>query len=254
MNKASEHIAPPQSLLLLGPPGSGKSTLVSQFSNVFILDCDNNLGGPIRWLKNHNKPLDFYYDTPYFDSDGNKLARDKQFARACQLLNEAGADQNIKTIALDSLTTFIEMAMAAVLKADNKKIVELSDLKTAKISDDQMEIKHWGHFYNVMKNFIFELKSCGKTFVLIAHVHDMEDGSLRVAIPGKTANMLPGWFSEVWMLESSTTRDASGVTQHRKVLTFPPNKATALLGLKSSVGVESESELDAEKLIAQLNA
>ena len=35
----------PKSILLIGPPGSGKTTLALQFPKVCVMDCDRNLDG-----------------------------------------------------------------------------------------------------------------------------------------------------------------------------------------------------------------
>ena len=49
-------------LLVQGPPGTGKTTLACHLPKVYIADCDLNLAGPLRWLRENNGPMPVGYD------------------------------------------------------------------------------------------------------------------------------------------------------------------------------------------------
>src|SRR5437667_7387442 len=64
----------PLKILIMGPPGSRKTTLGLQFPDVHVLDCDNNLDGPERWLRsNGHATLSYTHDSIRYDDEGKPL-------------------------------------------------------------------------------------------------------------------------------------------------------------------------------------
>lgn len=255
MKKASEGYKAPSSAIILGAPGSGKTTLVSQFPGLFLLDCDENAGGPITWLKSQKKSTDFYIASPLRDDEGKEVPRAQQFQRAATLLEEAAAMDDVKTIAIDSLTTFVPIVLTEVLRQQGRRLGNF-DFKTAnsKTYDEPMQIQDWGAFLGLMRTFIMKLKATGKTLVIIGHLKTKEDDVNKmmrqfINVPGQLADIISGWFSEVWLLEANMEIKKGKKTETRKVTTFPQSKTATTLGLKSSTGVKSGSEINADELV-----
>jgi hypothetical protein len=223
----------PQSFLLIGPPGSGKTVVSLQLPKPFILDCDGNLNGPVRYLKSVNKlPEKWFYDNPMKENN-LPVPRDKQWERADKLLTEACENPEVETIVISSLSSFIELAYLQTYKMTNQK---LGDYK--KTIDPKFEFAQWGAFGSIMRQTIFWLKSSGKRLCVEAHMTvDKEEltGVLTnfIAIPGNIKHILSGWFEEVWLLDVTTTGVGATQKTERKIITSPGPRDKNL-GLKSA--------------------
>lgn len=255
--KKTTNYTQPTSIIALGAPGTGKTTLVLQFPKPFVLDCDKNQAGPLRWLKEHGKPTDdIYYGSPYEDDAGATLPREKWYARSAELLTEACGSPDIETVIIDSLTSFVDIALVEVLRQQGRKLGSFSlDNKSSKPFDDQMQIQDWGFFFSLLKQFIFRLKATGKTIIFTGHVKVAEDsvsGMMRqsIACPGQMADVIAGFFGEVWLFESSV--DTKTKTETRTLRTFPTTKSMESLGLKSSTGIVSGVPVDPAEVLKRL--
>src|SRR5690606_32250560 len=65
-------------LLLQGPPKTGKTTLALSFPRPYIADCDNNLIGAVRLMRERGLPP-FFFDTI-------NVADDSDYCKANNLL------------------------------------------------------------------------------------------------------------------------------------------------------------------------
>lgn len=252
MKSGKDHVPTlPQSILLLGQPGAGKTTFALQLPKPFLLDCDANLSGPARFLSEKLKGKDWWYDTPLTDEGGVKLPREKRFVRAVDLLNQALESKEVETIVVDSLTTFADFLMDHVRSTQKRKLGNGRDTV-----DEPMQIQDWGIFSALIRKVIFDIKASGKRLVFCAHIaYDKDEltGILQkfINLPGGTKNVLSGWFEESWELFVDSTGAGPATKATRKIRTVGESRASAL-GLKSAIGLPVETVADADAILSRI--
>lgn len=227
-------------LILQGEPKSGKSTLACQFPGAYVIDCDLNLGGPLRWLVEHNKPLPIGYDVLDKDEAGNEVPMPNRYQRFIKLMTEAQSNPTIKTIVIDSATAFQDILLA-----------ETSRLQPSVKDGRQL----WGFFFTYGKELMARLRLIRKHIILTAHekVEKLPDGSLvypiRIAWPGQLGTIMASFFTDVWRTEVKQVGYTPNAKYEWTVRTMPNYQYK----LGNSLGLPDEFVFDWKLIEQKLN-
>jgi len=236
--------ASPLKVLLIGPPGSHKTTFGLQWPDVLVMDCDRNLDGPDRWLRSQSnfKTLQYAYDSIRYDDKGNMREIDDCYNALVDslgaIVREPGKYSQYKTIFVDSLSHVNEFIIRHVLKLQNK---------TKKVFE--MEARDWSPF----KSFAYillvaKLEQVNKTVLCSCHevklvepdgTNVMKERVIGVEpfFQGKVGDTIGAFFTDVWRLE---TAQGPGGTVITKLQTQRHPKCEHL---KNSLNMPAEIEL-----------
>lgn len=184
----SPKTANPKAILLIGPPGGGKTTLSLQFPNAGVVDIDRNLDGPIKRLMKLDPKFEIRFDCAYQTSDGKSLPLADVWRRATVITDEMLKDEWVKTIVIDGLTMADDALYEHVLKAQN-------------VSD--MRIQDWVTFRAELIRLIMKCRAATKTFVMLCHEEPQIDdkGNVIRYVPSfrsKVSNFFGGFFTDMW--------------------------------------------------------
>jgi hypothetical protein len=220
----------PKSILLVGPPGSGKSTLALQFPNLVVFDCDMNLDGPERYLRQDRKvDLSYAYDQVTLKEPGVPRPVEECYDH---LMSQLKPDKlsAFSWVVIDSLSMVNEFIIRKILKEQCKT---------------EMEARHWQPFKTAALNLLVgRLRHLGKNVIVTAHEtaqtrsdpKNIMSETVIAYIPffqGKVGEMLGAFFTD--MLRCTTEAASQGRTEYKLTTT-----RTSLSDLKNSMGLPSE--------------
>lgn len=244
----------PLSILLIGPPGGGKTALSMQFPDMAFFDCDRNLDGAERFIRTKNKDLSFSYEPITYNDDGSAveaaLCFDRLIDKIDDLTKAIKAKQTtIRTASIDGLTMINEMLRQKVMKAQKSQF---------------METRYWDPFKSdMLKLLVAKLRGLGITTIVTCHefIKEKSDPQKMMvteivgytpAVQSGITDFFGGFFTDIWRC-FSVPKPGSG--NEFKIVT----EATGLSPyLKNSVGLPGEisvknGELAFDKLKPFLN-
>jgi hypothetical protein len=229
-------------LLLQGESGSGKTTKALQFPGVWVIDCDQNLGGPLRYLRENNLPLPIGYDKVDLLDDGTVVPENERWARIATLLSKIGTrvGPELKTLVFDSMSKLSDYNKAHVLRTNPTKT-------------GGMEQTSWGFYYYNWVRLVGVVATAKVHCVFTAHDKvdkDELDGSTRIFlnVQGQFQAVAGSLFTDVWHAE---VKNVGGLSPDYKwtVRTIQDYRHA---GLKNSLGLPPVFEFNwntiAEKL------
>lgn len=209
-------------VLTQGPPGSGKSTLACNFPDVYFIDIDVNLAGPIKFQREKNRNLPVGYDRLDVDDKGVEIPLAFRYDRLNSLIVAASTEPRIKTVVLDSATGLSDVIMAHTVRLN----------PTVK---DGRQI--FGLFLQNSKIFFSKMTTIQKHLIVTCHERlerDPIDESVKYKVvwPGQLGDYLGWFFTDVWHTE---VQSISGVPPTYKYLirTMPDHR----FDLKNSRGL-----------------
>lgn len=225
------------SLLIQGPPGSGKTTLALQFPRPYIADCDNNLSGAVRRMRAAGKVPDFKFDTIDVLPNGTAVPLPDRYSRLATCLKEAATDPSIETLIIDGVSKLDSYILAEVGRQN--PIVDKRQRK-----EGEMTQADWGQHLYVWRNFVSRIQNIPKMVIFTAHEEASDRPDLQgilISIQGKKIQaQLAGMFSDVWRCEIKDTLSSSGRSYEWLVRTMQ----TSSLQLKNSLGLPDTFKMD----------
>lgn len=219
----------PPSFLLCGPPGGGKTTLALQFPGLWVGDCDINLNGPEKYLRDNKWLGTYFYDSICFNDNGSRLEFPDAWEKLMGKAEEAVLDADVQTLFFDSLTAINNMLVAWVMK------------KQGLVSSAVMERQHWIPFRNQLMLLINKARTSGKVIIMSAHVWDQLDKKgvvekHRIAVSTTLTHYFAAYFTDVWRCYSTPGRGGNSRFYIQCL-------ATGLDDLKNSFGMLAEVEV-----------
>jgi hypothetical protein len=187
-------------LMLIGTPKSGKTCFALNFPDPYILDCDNNLAGALRYHNHKAKPFPFWFDNPNVEPDPNK-----RWTYSMNALSAAVKHPEVKTIFIDGLS-LLGYYLEKHILANSGKGNGMDDLIIA--GEKVMNMSHWNPFKNLMSQIVMAGKASGKLFIMSCHEHIEVNKSgatvgYKPLVSGSLRNNINGYFTDVWRCETT---------------------------------------------------
>lgn len=222
-------------LLIQGPPKTGKTMVALQFEAPWVANCANNLTGPLKYLMRvnpeHTKTIK--WSNVNVSAAGINIDVGARWTNLIGLCQEALRDSTIKTLILDDLS-FIDQYLQDFI------VSEKADSKSK-----EMTISDWIPYKRLLAKLVTSLRNTGRTLIVTAHEENAKDeatGAIftRLNIPGKMADNLGGFFSDVWRTEVES--DAEG----NPVYTVRAQPTTRVPQIGNSLGLPPRFKFDWE--------
>lgn len=233
MKSGTTITASDKAIIIVGDPGSRKTTLALHFPRPYFLDCDGNLASPVE----QTGIRAFSYSSAVRTDDGALIHPLDRFQHCCRCLNEAAASPDIDTIIIDSLTTLTDIVFSEIKRQEYGSVGMTDNAKD--VADAKaMRIQDWGKFAAIVKNLMTKLRTTGKILVVIAHNNiDKGEADTRymtfLNIPGQCKNTLSGLFTDCWNTFCDITGIGAASTHKFCVRTLPVSDVD-VRGVKSS--------------------
>lgn len=219
-----------------------------QFPNLYVANCDLNLTGPERFIRQRDPTLSYSYDDIPLKDDGAQRPVNECLQHLFDCLTKAAQDPTIKTIAIDSLTHVNEYVIQHILRLGGRK---------------DMEIRDWISFKSRFLELLFSYsRNSGKTVIMTVHESIIEEVDpknvmkknvigYQPSISGGITDYFGAFFTDVWRC----TIDRVGQTPTNPLglearLTTARNSKS---DLKNSLGLPPEMKADYKLIEAQLN-
>ncbi len=178
-------------ILLIGPAGSGKTTFMTRFGRVFIIDVDGNLNGPAKVARAEQRDLSLIeFAQLHRDENGNAVPPLQQFLRFDKLFTTAAKRTDLDAIGITSTTTLATVIANEVRRQLNKP------------ADYVFEIRDWGKYLALWEHVITTCRTLTTPVLLDGHWEGNKDDvsgaiTYSLAIQGKASHRLPALFSDV---------------------------------------------------------
>lgn len=231
-------------LLIVGDPGSRKTTLAIQLPRPAIFDADRNLAAPMAFLGRQHPtlPAGVKFDYASEDDKGVLVPRKDRYAHMIKCFNQYAADPTVDTIVGDSLTAIMDIMIMECKRQANPNFTE------DQLDKFTMRIQDWGTFGGLTMRLIMGLRASGKNIAFTAHNKvELDEADKRykffINYPGQSATTIPGMFTDV--LNPYPHVVGIGATQtHAWKVRCLPNNDIDHRGIKSSMGFKVVENYD----------
>lgn len=240
----------PHHVLLMGPPGSFKTTILLQFPKLRVADIDKNLDGPEGYLRRFEpwkSTLNYRYENICFDAKGETNVSYETWDNLLKDIDDTTKnDKDTLTYGVDGLTIINEACQRKVLKDQGNKSI--------------MEPSYWGPFKTHMMNLMFgKLRSLNRDVIVLCHESyitkpgDMKSGTFmqevvtgkRPTVNGGIADHFAGFFTDCWGVE--TIRKPGD-----KLITSVKVVRDGLFDYKNSLGFTSNFECETHEVFDKI--